>query len=79
MQMTTQEFYRELETVLEVPKASITGSEALEDIPEWDSISAISFIAMADTKFQKQISPEALSKCLTVQDLLSLFPGDVKI
>jgi hypothetical protein len=37
--------YREIEKVLDLPASSLTGNENLEDLPEWDSIATISFIA----------------------------------
>ena len=75
--MTTAEFYRELEEVLEMPANSITGAEKLADLTAWDSMAAISFIAMADSKLKASVSADKLAACTSVADLAALFPGKV--
>ena len=69
--MKKNEINTELERVLELPAGSIKGSEALPDM-QWDSMSAITFIAMADEKFGVKIAPEKLAEAKTIQDLHSL-------
>ena len=64
--------YREIEKVLDLPASSLTGNENLEDLPEWDSIATISFIAMADSIFKIGVPPESLANCKTVNDLANL-------
>jgi acyl carrier protein len=64
--------YREIEKALDIPANSLTGNEMLQDIPEWDSIATISFIAMADSIFKVEVPPKILENCITVQDLVNL-------
>ncbi len=73
--MTKQEFYRELELLMEVDPDTIQGNETLDEIEGWDSLAVISFIAMADEKLQQSVSAAKLSECKTVPDLLNLL-GD---
>ena len=61
----------ELERVMELPAGSIKGNEVLSDM-QWDSMSAIMFIAMADEKLGAKVAPEKLSEAKTIQDLHSL-------
>ena len=75
--MTTAEFYRELEEVLEMPANSIKGTEKLADLAAWDSMAAISFIAMADAKLKASVSADKLAACASVADLAALFPSKV--
>lgn len=75
--MTTAEFYRDLEEVLEMAPGSIKGTEKLADLSAWDSMAAISFIAMADAKLKAAVSADKLAACTSVADLAALFPGKV--
>lgn len=60
-----------LERCLELPAGTISGNEALTDI-QWDSMSAIIFMAMADEQFGVKVSPEQLSGAKTIHDLHAL-------
>lgn len=75
--MTVAEFCRELELVLEMPPGSVKESEKLADLGAWDSMAAISFIAMADSKLGAFVSAEKLAACRSVADLAALFPDKV--
>lgn len=66
--MTREIFNEELERILELAPGSITGTESLADL-QWDSMSSIMFIAMADEKFGAKIAPERLTEAKTVEDL----------
>lgn len=45
---------------------------ALDDVPEWDSLSAMSFIALAKQQFNRTIKLGDLKHARTVADLLAL-------
>lgn len=75
--MTKQEFYTAFEDVLEIQTGSITGNEELADLSAWDSLAAISFIAMADSTIGMPVTASALRECQTVDDLAAMFPGKV--
>jgi acyl carrier protein len=70
--MKTVEFLREIESAIELPPYTLTGSELLLDIPEWDSLAVISFIAVVDEKLNLPIDGEAIANAVTVHDLLVL-------
>jgi acyl carrier protein len=75
--MTKQQFYAEIETILEMDPGSITGSEALSELESWDSLAVLSFMAMADTSLGVLVPASELAKCRTVPDLVNLFPGKI--
>jgi acyl carrier protein len=61
----------DLETILELEAGSITGTETLADI-NWDSLSVITFIALADSEYGLTIPASKLQGIKTVPDLLAL-------
>ena len=76
--MTKEEFLRLLEEVLEVQRGTVkSGMNLRQDLAAWDSMAAVSFVAMADAHFRVSISPSALSECQTVEDLIGLLEGKV--
>jgi len=75
--MTKQEFFKELEEVLEVDAGSITGDELLKDLPEWDSLAVLSFIAMVNEKLDVNLSADRLAKAKNVGDLILLLGNKI--
>jgi len=69
--MDEKSFLNEIEKILELEKNSLKGNESLESI-NWDSLSALHFIAFIDKNFSKKIDASQISKCKTVQDLKKL-------
>ena len=69
--MTRQEFLDELAELLEMEPGSIQVSDQLEALG-WSSLSALSFIALADDRLKTRIGPSQLANCQTVTDLLDL-------
>ena len=70
--MQAEAFLREIEATLELPEGSLKGDDKLGDIPEWDSLAVISFIALVDEKLGLAVDGEALANAETVGDLLAL-------
>lgn len=75
--MTKKQFYTEIELILELPPDSVNGVEVLADFEGWDSLAVISFLAMADAKFETILSATQLANCRTIEDLTKLFPGKI--
>ncbi len=73
--MTHSEFTTLFEQTIDAAAGSVKPDEALADIVEWDSVSVLTFIAMADEKFDQQPSGRDIAACTTVTDLAMLF-GD---
>ena len=70
--MTREQFMRELETSLEIPVGTLMRAKTLEDPTYWDSMSALTFMALADEKLQLTLTGDQIVKCKTVDDLLAL-------
>jgi acyl carrier protein len=70
--MQAEAFLREIELALELPAGSLSGNEQLADLPEWDSLAVISFIALVDEKLGLPVDGEQLANARTVGDLLAL-------
>jgi acyl carrier protein len=75
--MTKEQFYRELEAILELNEGTIKGSEKLANLRNWDSMAFISLIAFADSKLGMRVPIGTMIKCDTVADVVSLFPGKI--
>jgi len=69
--MTLDAFLRQLEIVLGRGAGSVTPDARLDAL-EWDSMSELAFIAMADSKLGVRVAAEALGQCATVADLVRL-------
>ena len=74
--MTRQEILFELENLLEKSKGSLAGSEILDDLPEWDSLAILAYIAMVQKKTDVVLDSMALSRAKTVNDLVALVQPD---
>ncbi len=68
--MTNEKKLELLAETMDLEAEDITADKVLSDIEEWDSVSAISFIAMLDDEFGKTISAGDLKRCKTVADLM---------
>lgn len=72
MPMTSNEFLLQMDEILDLPAGTLRGDEKLEELPNWDSTSLITFIALAETNNGVRISPGQVVTCFTVADLLRL-------
>ncbi len=61
-----------LEDLLELDSGSIGGEEQLVDLPGWDSITVVGFIAMAYETFGVTVPPNRLMESQTTADLARL-------
>jgi acyl carrier protein len=70
--MKKSEFLKELDLTLDLPDGTLRGDEILADIPEWDSLAVISFIALVDEKLNLVVDGETLANAKTISDLVAL-------
>jgi acyl carrier protein len=70
--MNHEEFLKELSEILELPDGGLKGDERLADLDGWTSIAMVGFIALADEKLGKTLSPRQFANCRTVNDLAQL-------
>ena len=72
--MTEQDFLARMKKILD--NEEVTLASALEDIEEWDSLSVVSYVAMANSVCGKKILPQQLRDCATLRDLYNLLLND---
>lgn len=70
--MDTSKKIEMLEDMLELDAGTLTPDMVLEDIDEWDSMAALSFIVLIDEEFGKTINGEDIKKLKTIQDVLDI-------
>ena len=68
--MTEKEKITLLEEIMELNEGTLSVDDVLEDYVEWDSITALSLIAMMDEKFHKTVSGADIKNMKTVSDVL---------
>ena len=67
--MTKQDFYKLIDKIIEADPGTIQGQEQLADIPAWDSLAIVGFIACVDSELGLSVSARALIAAKTVEDL----------
>jgi len=61
-----------IEECMDLEEGVLKEEDELADYDEWDSVTALSIIAMVDEKFHKTLSGADLKSVKTVADLLGL-------
>lgn len=65
-----------LEEMMELDEGTLNGDEVLEDLEDWDSMTALSFILLLSDEFDKTITGADIKKLHTVQDMMALMEKD---
>lgn len=60
-----------IEEAIDTEEGSLTPETLLSDVDEWDSIAALTLIAMLDEKFEKTITGAQIKALETVGDILA--------
>ena len=68
--MTIKEKLNLLEELLFLDRDTLEEASELTDYEEWNSMAAISLIAMFDDVFGKELKPEEIKRFVTVKDIL---------
>lgn len=69
--VSREDFLERLREILETDDP-LNGAEELRQLGGWDSIAAVSFMALADESCGILVAPKDLRNCTTVNDLLAL-------
>lgn len=56
--------------LLELEESDFTPETKLDDLEEWDSLAAISYVVMMDEEFGVVANPNDIKKFKTIQDIL---------
>jgi acyl carrier protein len=70
--MECSQLYRALEELLELTPGTVTGAELVADLPGWDSMAIVGFIAMVDEMFGVIVPASRLLQCKTTAELAEL-------
>ena len=70
--MTEQEKLAALEEIMELDAGTLTPDDVLEDYPEWDSITALTFISYMDEHFHKTVTGKEIKEFSKVSDVLKV-------
>lgn len=70
--MTEQEKLNLLEEIMEADSGTLRPDSALRDLPDWDSMAALSFVAMLKEQFGKTVGGQQLRSFTTVRQLIDL-------
>lgn len=68
--MNMQEKLAALEDLMELDEGTLKPGDKLEDIEEWDSLSALSYVVLMGDEFNKKVSGQQIRGFETVQDIL---------
>lgn len=68
--MNTEKKIELLADILDLETGDIRPEMQLSELEEWDSIAILSFIAMMDEEFGKEMKGAEIKKFITVQDAL---------
>lgn len=70
--MEAQVLLQAIEEVVDVDPGTLRGEELLDELPNWDSLAFLSFLAMADSRFGLKVAPETLRTARSVADLSAI-------
>lgn len=61
-----------IEECMDLDEGTLKPEDMLEKYDEWDSVTALSIIAMVDEHFHKTLSGDVLKDAKTVSDIIAL-------
>lgn len=70
--MNDQEKIKLLEEFMDVDEGTLHLTDTLADYEEWDSLTALTFIAEMDERFGKKITGEQIKSFVTVADAIAV-------
>lgn len=70
--MTTEEKLAALEDMMELDAGVLKPETVLDELEEWDSLSALSFVVFLGDEFNRKISGQEIRAFKTVHDMLNV-------
>ena len=74
--MNLQEKLAALEDMMELDEGSLKPEMRLDDIEEWDSLAALSYVVMMGDEFNKKVTGLQIRSFKTVQDILDTMESE---
>lgn len=74
--MNEQEKLAALEDIMELEEGFLKPEMKLDEIDEWDSLAALSYVVLMGDEFNKKVSGKEIRAFQTVQDIMNTMePG----
>lgn len=70
--MSMKEKLALIEECMDLDNETLSPDDVLDEYEEWDSVTALSIIAMIDEHFHKTLSGDVLKGAKTVSDIIAL-------
>lgn len=70
--MTNEQKLAMLEEMMELDEGVLSENTDLSNLDEWDSLSLLSFMALMDDEFGKNVTGKEVRECKIVKDLLDM-------
>lgn len=70
--MTDENKLELLAEVLDLEPEDLQPEMKLDELEEWDSVAALSFIAMMDEEFEKEVKSAEIKQFVTIQDAMDI-------
>lgn len=77
--MSIEEFIEKFAYAIEVDAGSLSGETDYKQLPQWDSLNALSIIALADADFGVTLSGQEIAASRTIADLWALICSKKKM
>lgn len=77
--MSKTDFLALLDELFELDEGTIQGTDALQGIPGWGSLTFVGLIALADEECGVTLSPADVLGCKTVDDLIGLMGETIEV
>lgn len=75
--MNAQEKLTALEDIMELDEGTLNPEMKLDEIDEWDSLSALSFVVLLGDEFNRKVSGQQIRSFLSVQDLMDVMESEI--
>lgn len=76
--MSKTAFLELLDELFELDPGTISGSDELQQIHGWSSLTFVGLIAMVDEECGLTLAPKSLLACKSVDDLVGLLDGHIR-
>ncbi len=68
--MTNKEKIEMLEEIMELDEGSLKEDTVLDDLAEWNSMTSLSLIVLADEEFDKKLTGKQIKEFKTTKDII---------
>lgn len=66
------EFVQKIAELLDVDTSDLTADVNFKDLPTWDSLAQLSFLALAQDDYGRNVTNESVKASQTIRDLFEL-------